>query len=170
MAVVRWDPWSELAALQRDVQELFSRQPSQPRTASLIPAMDAFRTSDGLVVRLELPGFSPDEIEVTVNDGVLTVSGERRVDADVPDDAWLRRERVVGRFERGLTLPEGTPAEGINASFENGLLQLHIPHAPQRAPHRISVNSGQAGDTGTTVDVSAAASSSSNQNRVGAGV
>lgn len=158
MAVVRWDPWGELAALQRDVGELFNRmapQPSaRPSSAGLVPPIDAFRTDEALVVRLELPGMTPDEVEVSVDEDTLTISGERRLDADVPEDAWLRRERPVGGFQRSFSLPEGTDAEKIAASFENGVLELHIPHPPERRPHKVEI--GASGNAhGRTVDVQA---------------
>lgn len=154
MAVVRWDPWSELASLQRDVGELFQRTlPSGDRQgAALVPPIDAFRTDEGLVVRVELPGMSPDEVEVAVEDGTLTISGERRFDKEVAEEQWLRRERALGAFQRSFSLPEGTNAEQIGAAFDNGVLELHIPHPPERKPHRIQVATG--GQQPEAIDVS----------------
>lgn len=78
MALNQWDPWSEMAALQRDVQELFGRSAQDTRrSASVVPAMDAFRDDSGLVLRFDLPGVGPDEVDVHVERGILTVSGER---------------------------------------------------------------------------------------------
>jgi len=147
MATLRWDPWGELVALQRDVDRLLGRQgnAAAPSTGSLIPPMDAFRQHDGLTVRLELPGLRPEDVDVSAKDGVLTISGERKVDAGIAEDAWVRRERPVGRFERSFSLPEGTDPAGINASFDLGVLELHIPHPPERRPHRIQVNGGATG-------------------------
>ncbi|HVL99819.1 MAG TPA: Hsp20/alpha crystallin family protein [Egibacteraceae bacterium] len=157
MAVVRWDPWAELAALQRDVGELFNRtttqQPAAARTG-LVPPIDAFATDGGLVVRVELPGMTADDVDVSVDDGTLTIGGERRLDPDVPEDRWVRRERPVGAFQRSFSLPEGTDAQKITASFSDGLLELHIPHPPERRPHRVEIGSSN-GATGQTVDVQA---------------
>lgn len=155
MAVVRWDPWGELAALQRDVGELFQRtgpQSGARQSPGLVPPIDAFRTDEALVVRAELPGLGPDDVDVSVDDGMLTLSGERRVDADVAEDAWLRRERATGAFQRSFSLPEGTDPQKIEASFENGLLELRIPHPPERRPHRVQVGSAN-GAKAQTVDV-----------------
>lgn len=154
MAVVRWDPWGELAALQRDVGELFNRTTPETRRpgGNPVPPIDAFRTEDGLVVRVELPGMKHDDVDVSVDDGALTISGERQVDGSVAEDAWLRRERPIGAFQRSFSLPEGTDPEKIEASFDNGLLELHIPHPPERRPHRVQIESAN-GAKGETVDV-----------------
>jgi HSP20 family protein len=145
MAVMRWDPWGELAVLQRDVNELFGRTVGQSgrRTASLVPPIDAYQTEAGLVIRMELPGMRPEDVDISVADGQLTVSGERRFDEKVQDDQWVRRERAIGRFERGFTLPKGTDAGQITASFENGVLELTIPHPPERQPRKIQISAGE---------------------------
>lgn len=149
MAVMRWDPWGELAALQQDVNQLFGRSPqgNQARgmlgTRGFVPPIDAFTTDDGLVVRMELPGMKPDDVEIAVQDGVLSVKGERFADVDVKDDNWLRRERFTGAFERSFTLPEGTDADAIAASFDYGVLELRIPHPPEQQPRRITISAEQ---------------------------
>ena len=150
MAVVRWDPWNELALLQRDVNQLLGR-PAR-RAESLIPPMDVVRTGEGLSVRMELPGMRPDDVDISVNDGVLTISGERKLDAGVAEDAWVRRERAVGRFERSFGLPEGTDPAGISADFDLGVLHLHIPAPPERRPHKVQIGTSSASQ-GETVDV-----------------
>ena len=141
MAMLRWDPWSEVAMLQRDVDRLLGRAAPNGRDGgALLPPMDVYRDGDGFTVRVELPGMRPEDVEVSANDGVLTVAGERKLDAGIAEEAWIRRERPVGRFERSLSLPEGTDPSGVRASFDNGVLELHVPHPPQRRPHRIQVN------------------------------
>lgn len=147
MALLRWDPWSELAVLQQDVNQLLGR-PSQGRTSgSLVPPIDAYRTHEGLVVRVELPGMRPEDVDVSVNDGMLIISGERKLDVGVGDDAWVRRERPTGAFERSFSLPEGTDPAGISASFDLGVLELHIPHPPERRPHKVEVAAGGGSET-----------------------
>ena len=138
MAVMRWDPWGEIALLQRDMNHLLGRN-SGRRVEGLIPPMDVFRTAEGLTVRLELPGLRIDDVDVSVNDGMLTVSGERKLDAGIADDAWVHRERPVGRFERSFGLPEGTDPQQIRAACDAGLLELHIPAAPERRPHKVQI-------------------------------
>lgn len=137
MAISRWDPWGEIALLQRDMNQLMGR--STRRADHLIPPMDVVRTAEGLTVRIELPGMRPDDVDISVNDGMLSVSGERKLDAGVGDDAWVHRERAVGRFERSFSLPKGTDPEGVSASFDNGVLDLHIPAPPERRPHKVEI-------------------------------
>ena len=141
MAVTRWDPWNELALLQRDVNQILGRTPVR-RAEALIPPMDAFRTGEGLTVRMELPGLRPEDVDIAVNDGMLTISGERKLDAGVAEEAWVRRERPVGRFERSFGLPEGTDPSAIQAAFDIGLLELTIPAPPQRRPHKVHIQAG----------------------------
>jgi HSP20 family protein len=146
VAVLRWDPWGDLVALQRDVNELFSRS-YEPRAggraaARMIPPIDAFRTDEALVIRMELPGLSHDDVDIAVQDGVLTITGQRPMDADVAEDAWVRRERPVGAFERSFTLPKGTDAGRISASFDRGVLELAVPHPPEQQPRRITIDTG----------------------------
>lgn len=146
MAIMRWDPWGDIAALQRDMDRLARAATSSAlgpsETAGIVPAIDAWRTDEGMVVHAELAGFGPDEVEVNVQDGILTISGERKLRTDVTDEQWVRRERRYGRFDRSFTLPEGTDADAIKASFTNGVLELTIPHPPEKQPRRIPVGGG----------------------------
>jgi HSP20 family protein len=167
VAVLRWDPWSEVAALQRDVSELMGRTVGGAgRGRSPVPAIDAYRDEEGLVVEVELAGVRPEEVEVTVEEGMLTIAGERRA-PEMPEDAWVRRERAVGTFTRSFTLPEGTEPDAITASFEHGVLQLRIPHPPARKPHRIRV---EGGDERSPIDLGGSQETSSSDREVaGAG-
>lgn len=147
MAVLRWDPWGELAAIQRDMNQLVGRTArGDVGGGSLVPAIDAFRTEEALVVQVELPGMQAENVDIQVQDGVLTISGERRPSGDVPEEAWVRRERAVGQFERSFTLPEGTDPDRITASFEHGILEIAIPHPPEQKPRRIQIDAGNERD------------------------
>lgn len=160
MVIARWDPWGELASLQRDVQELFGRTSGSEarRAASLVPPMDAFRTEDGgIVIRLEVPGVAPDDLDVNVNRGVLTITGQRKLDTTVGGDSWLRRERAVGSFTRSVSLSENIDPSAIAASFEHGVLELRVPPAPEERPTRIPI-AGQ--DRAETIDVEGSAPTS----------
>lgn len=142
MAVTRWDPWGQLAAIQRELDEAMGLGGGRRgvRGAGVLPPMDAFRTDEGTCIRLELPGIRPDDVEVAVEEGVLTVRGERHTEAQVSEEGWLRRERATGTFERSFAIPEGVDVDAIEASFANGVLELTIPHPPERRPHRIPVS------------------------------
>jgi HSP20 family protein len=146
MTVLRWDPWGEMAALQRDVSQLLGRGAVE-RSTALVPPIDVHRTDEGLVVHVELPGLRAEDVDLTVEDGMLTISGERRRAADVDEDSWVRRERAVGTFARSFTLPEGTDPDAIEAAFAHGVLELRVPHPPARQPRRIRIASGEQDET-----------------------
>lgn len=169
MAVTRWDPWGQLAAIQRDLDEAMGLGGRRRgvRGAGVLPPMDAFRTEDGTCIRLELPGIEPDQVEVSVEEGVLTVRGERHTESEVAEEGWLRRERASGTFERSFALPEGVDVEAIEASFTNGVLELLVPHPPERRPHRIPVAT-RAADR-EAIDVSSEAHGRGSQQGEGGG-
>ncbi len=86
-------------------------------------------------------------MDVSVHDGVLTVSGERETAQDVSDDAWIRRERAWGSFERTFTLPQGTNPDDISADYQHGVWELTIPHPPERKPRKIAVGGNASNET-----------------------
>lgn len=153
MAILRWDPWGELASLQHDMQELMGRSAPQSREGNLLPPIDVFRDDEGTVVRMELPGMTNDDVDVQIDEGMLTVTGERSLDQDVSEGGWIRRERRRGRFERSFALPEGTDADAVAAHMAEGVLEIRIPHPPERQPRRIEVASGDKHEGGDVVDV-----------------
>src|SRR5688500_15865010 len=142
MALLQWDPWCELSAFERQVNELFGRSTRQPATSMWAPALEAFHTKDDFVVRLELPGIKPDDVDVQVTDNVLVIRGERHFDDEVEGESFLRRERSYGRFERQVLLPEGTDAESIAARFDLGVLEVRIPHPLTKEPTRVKISTG----------------------------
>ena len=151
MAIVRWDPWSELDQLQREVSDLFSRRMQPARVAR--PAMDAVRTDAGTVVRLDVPGFSPDEVQVSVHEGVLTLSGTKESESEVEEGNWIRRERASSSFERSVVLPKGVDASAITAEVANGVLEVVVPHPAEAQPQQIKVTSGSPDASSATIDV-----------------
>ena len=157
MSVVRWDPWAELDQLQRDVSELFNRRSQTPRVTR--PAMDAVRTDKGTVVRLDVPGFGPGDVQVSVQEGVLTLSGARSTESETEEGDWLRRERASSSFERSVVLPKGVDVDAITASVDHGVLEVLIPHPAEQQPRQINVSSS--GDASSaTVDVGSGGSTS----------
>lgn len=155
MPVVRWDPWSELDQLQRDVGDLFNRRLQPGRTAR--PAMDAFRTDHGTIVRLDVPGFGSDDVQVSVHEGVLTLSGARHAQSEVDDGSWIRRERATESFERSVVLPKGVDVSAITATVDNGVLEVTVPHPAEQQPQRIDVKSGSDRPADATVEVESGA-------------
>jgi HSP20 family protein len=155
MAVlVRWEPWRMPGELEREVDRLLGRGlrpwigvpwqwlvPSSQQDR-WVPACDMFARAGDLVVRMQLPGIDPaTDVQVSVQDGVLCVSGVRRHDAATEQVGYYRRESAHGAFERGIALPEGAKAESITASYDNGVLEIVIPKAAEPAePIRIPVH------------------------------
>ncbi|MCW2950349.1 MAG: Hsp20/alpha crystallin family protein [Thermoleophilia bacterium] len=145
MAIVTWDPTRDLSLLQGDVNRLFERffggstgeSSSQQRWT---PAMDVAEEGDEFVLRADLPGLKQDDVSIEVQERTLRISGERRF-APKPehDGGMFRLERAYGRFERTITLPEGVDADAIHASFENGVLELHVPKPVEAKPRRIEI-------------------------------
>ena len=144
MALVTWDPTRDLSLLQGDVNRLFERffgapmQESKPQR--WVPPMDVAEEGDFYVLRLDLPGLDHADVAIEVQDRTLRISGERTFQRKPEHDGgFYRLDRAYGRFERNLTLPEGVDAAAIDASFDKGVLELHIPKPVEAKPRRIEI-------------------------------
>ena len=104
------------------------------------PAVDIYETEGDIVVKAEAPGVDKKDISVDINDGVLTVKGERKNTEEVKEENFYRQERVYGKFQRSFQLPEGTDYDKINADFKDGVLTVTIPKAEAKKPKRITVH------------------------------
>jgi HSP20 family protein len=112
-------------------------------TAEWAPAIDVVRKDDDLVVRAELPGAKPEDVEVTVHQGVLTISGKREEQREEERGEYLVRERRSGSFRRSLQLPEGIDEDSIRARFDNGVLEVTVEGAAAaQGPKRIQLEGG----------------------------
>ena len=103
------------------------------------PALDAFEDKDKYVVSLELPGLKKEDINVTVHDGVLTVSGERKSEKDVKSGTVHRTERYYGKFSRSVSLPTAVKADKVGAAYKDGVLTVEVPKADEAKPKSIEV-------------------------------
>jgi HSP20 family protein len=154
MAIVRWDPSSELDSLQSEFNRLFdsflgSGDRADTRARRWVPAMDLVETDDHLVLKADLPGMSKEDVNIEVKDNVLTVSGERKAEHEDKADGYYRIERAFGSFSRSLTLPQGIATDVISADFTDGVLEVRIPKPEERKPQRISIGAGSVGGTAT---------------------
>jgi len=145
MARLQWDPWRELAVLERQVSDAFKRggvatNAMAPR--GFAPALDAFHRDKALWVRLEVPGVRPEDVDISVVDGTLIVKGERHQDIQEGTDGIVRRERFHGSFERHVLLPEGTDPGSIEASYDLGVLEIRIPHPAEKQPTKVAIKVG----------------------------
>jgi len=135
MDLVQFDPFS----LLRDFDRHFA---GGRRPQAWLPRVDVFDRNDYLVIRAEMPGLTAEEIDLTIEDRTLTISGARTFDQTEETGTIHRREIQVGEFERTLVLPEGMNAEEISASMDNGILEISIPRRPEVLPRKVKVKVG----------------------------
>lgn len=154
MALVRWSPWQGLFDVQRDMDVLMRRLTGFDRPGfgtgadgSWVPAVDVFYRDGDLIVRAELPGVDPEkDVDITLQENVLTIKGERRHQERVESDGISRFESAYGSFERRILLPEGVREGDIQASFENGILEVAVPGVAElTAAKKIPVQLGGQG-------------------------
>jgi HSP20 family protein len=147
MAVTRYEPWGVISQLQQDINRVFGNLndgESSSATAQWTPAVDVREYSDRFQLLLDVPGVEPKDVEITLDNGVLTVSGARREEKAVEtrgsEPAQQQRiERPLGRFHRRFILPDTVDAENVNASGRLGVLEIVIPKQPKAQPRRIEV-------------------------------
>ncbi len=143
MNIARFEPWSFVDLLHRDLDRLVGARrvggDEQSPVADWVPAVDIIEEKDRFVLRADVPGVKTDDIEVAMDNGILSVSGERHAIAPTDDNGVQRIERATGRFLRRFTLPDTANAEGISAKTSNGILEVVIPKAPEIQARRITV-------------------------------
>ena len=142
-------PWAAgprlgaLDQLRREMDALFSRFGDGPLPASgwqgVFPAVNLYETADGYVLTAELPGVSPDDIHVSLEDSTVTLEGERKIDFTDQGASPHRRERQAGSFRRAFALPAAIDADKVEAVHRNGVLLLRLPKTPEHQPRQIAV-------------------------------
>jgi len=148
MAIIRWDPFREMT----QVQDQFNRLVDQVRGGrqeSWLPAVDVFDTKDAVVLKAELAGMDPDDIEIEVEDNVLTIKGARTLEDKVDEERYYRVERRFGSFQRSLALPQGVKPDDIQAGYEDGILTVRVPKAEEEKPQRIEIKAKKTVEAGT---------------------
>jgi HSP20 family protein len=149
MALIRWEPARELNSLQSEMNRLFNTFFDTPTGSAgnggvrrWVPAMDLVETEDHFVLRADLPGLGEGDVDVTLEDNVLTVSGQREAEHESRNEGYYRVERATGSFQRSLTLPEGIDPDAIEASFDRGVLEVRIPKPEERKPRKVAISVG----------------------------
>jgi HSP20 family protein len=142
--VMRWDPFRDLMSIQNELNRLFGRTYAGDAglgtsAGAWLPPLDIYETDRSFVVKVELPGVEPDSVDVSIEDNVLTVQGERKFYSEVDEESFHRVERRYGQFARSLTLPATADAEAITASFDKGVLSIEVPKVEQAKPRKITV-------------------------------
>jgi HSP20 family protein len=150
MALIRWEPVRELGTIQNEMNRLFNSFFDTPAPANgqalrrWIPAMDLVETESDFVLKADLPGMSESDVNIEVEDNVLTISGERKAESQERNAGYYRVERSFGSFRRTLRLPEGVDAEAVKATFADGVLEVTVPKPAQQVPHKVQVTVGGA--------------------------
>lgn len=143
--IMRWDPFRDLVSIQDELNRLFGRTyggAELTRTSaggSWAPALDVYETPDKLVATIELPGVEPKDVEVTVEDSTLIVSGTRELAQETEEQNYQRIERRYGAFSRALRLPDAADPERVDAHFDKGVLRVEVPKREEAKPRRIEV-------------------------------
>jgi HSP20 family protein len=144
MAIVRYEPWALMNRLHDQLGQIFGDNFAAPAASSSpnvawIPSVDVHEEADRFVVFADVPGVEPKDIEVTAEDGVLTIRGERKAEKRENSAGFERVERITGNFVRRFTLPETAQADSIRAKQTNGVLEVSIPKQPKVQPKRVTV-------------------------------
>ncbi len=134
-------PWQEMERLRRDMRRLLATMPIRPAlsTPSSFPAMNVWTNEDGVLITAELPGIDAQEIDISVRDSTLTLRGSREPDEVEEDATYRRRERRHGRFTRVLDLPFAVEEDQVEATLNNGVLQISLPRSEADKPKKITV-------------------------------
>jgi HSP20 family protein len=143
----RFDPFAEMARLQREVNDLFSARGwhwGLGRAGAEFPPVNISKDDEAYCIQAEVPGMKSEDLELSVTADTLTLKGERKADAEAKDTAYHRRERAFGAFTRVLQLPDRVDADKAEATYKNGLLVLRIPRKPEAQPKRITIGGAEA--------------------------
>lgn len=142
----RWDPFQEMLSLRQAMNQLledsFVRDGGANASRGFVPAIDLSETPDAFVVEAAVPGLKPEDLNITVENNVLTISGTVQESGRSNERNVHRTERRYGSFQRSLSLPNTVKVDAINANLEHGVLTLHIPKAEEVKPRQISIQVG----------------------------
>lgn len=142
----RWEPFRGATALQEQVNRLvgnvLERSAEESNLTSWAPAVDIYETEQELVVKADLPDVDAKDLDIRVENNILTIRGERRFEKKVNEDSYLRVERAYGSFSRSFSLANTVNSEAIKADYQNGVLTLTIPKREEAKPKQIKVNVG----------------------------
>ena len=161
MSIVRYDPFRDLRTLQEEVNRLFSSNLTRGFGEEGIgrgawnPSVDIYENKDHIILEAELPGMKQDDFELTVENNVITLRGERQFEKKEDSDNYHRVERSYGSFTRSFTLPQTVSAEGATAEYTNGVLRVTLPKREETKARRIQVSGESAPASGKTIEAKA---------------
>lgn len=140
MTVVRYEPWALVNRLQKDIDRLFSAPLSTAAdSGAWLPPVDIREDANQFVLHVDLPGVDPKAVEITSDQGVLTIRGHRAESSEAGSEGYRRVERIKGEFQRRFGLPDSADTHNIKAKAVNGVLEIAIPKLAQVQPQRIMV-------------------------------
>lgn len=148
MSLIKWDPWKEFESAQRNFRRLLQTMDDDAgngyalELSTFNPRMDFSEDNDNLYIMAELPGVSKENVKVSVKDNVLTIRGEKKRKEEQKDHNYYKLERSFGEFVRQFTLPEGIKEKDIQATFEDGVLEVTIPHAKTAKTDELNIPIG----------------------------
>jgi HSP20 family protein len=144
--LTRFEPFRGATALEDQVNRLFSdvfeRKGEESSLTAWAPSVDIYETEHELVVKADLPEVDPQDLDIRVENNILTIRGERQFEKNVNEENYLRVERAYGSFARSFSLANTVNAEAIKADYQNGVLTLSIPKREEAKPKQIKVNVG----------------------------
>jgi HSP20 family protein len=141
MAIVRYQPWGLLNQLQKELERGYQSNAGEGSvaTAEWAPAVDIKEENDKFVLHADIPGVKPEAIDISMENGVLTVKGEKKTEATTEQEGYKRVERSFGSFYRRFSLPDTADAEAISAKSKHGVLEIVIPKRAAVQPKKINV-------------------------------
>jgi HSP20 family protein len=144
MNLITYDPFRELRSLQDEVNRVFSSSFNRSGETGLghsawNPSVDIFENKDQIILEAELPGLAPDDVNISIENNVLTIHGERKFEKKDEGDNFHRVERSYGSFTRSFTLPPTVSSENVEANFDNGILRLELAKREEAKPRRIEI-------------------------------
>jgi len=142
MTITRWSPTSELMRMHEQLNRLFDESAdrgSDLQYGSWSPAVDLREEDSQYVLHADMPGMSKDDMDIHVENNVLTITGERKFESEAKKDNYHRIERAYGKFVRSFTLPPRVMADAISAGYQDGVLEVVIPKAEESKPKKIAI-------------------------------
>lgn len=154
-SLMRWDPFNEFTNIQDRLNELFAQpggffsgpislfRGAEPTGTAFVPPVNVYEDEHNIIVTAELPGIEEKDLNITVENNVLTITGERKMETEVKKENFQRVERRYGRFTRSFTLPPTVDPENVNAEFNNGVLKLTLTKREEAKPKQIKIGLGK---------------------------
>jgi len=143
--ITRWDPFRDLVQLQDRVNRLFQESAGRQEgldTASFVPPVDIFEDEHNIVLRVEVPGVDQKDLDIRIENNVITIRGERKFEKETKEENYHRVERRYGSFQRSFGLPNTVNPEQVTANYENGILTVTLAKRAEAKPKQIKVNVG----------------------------